>query len=228
MFRSDFIEAEDVQPVGISSAETGFSDLWKNGEGDPFAFDIVQIGKTMGSSKSDSKKTASTDLDLANARIRELDIELQSARLEFEEERKLHSRIAQDFANYRTKSETATNEELDRQLEKVFLDISGSVAQLITQDYLLNKNGKPVQAKDVVNVSSGIVKTLLRHGMETVGKVGEETQFDLNSHEPISIDEAITDNENVTIRMVGIAFKGKILRRASVSKSMTTSQSEAP
>ncbi len=121
----------------------------------------------------------------------------------------MHSRIAQDFANYRTQSETATCEELNRQLEKMFLDISGSVAQLITQDYLLNKNGKPVQAKDVVNVSSAIVRTLLRHGMETVGKVGEETQFNLNLHEPISVDEEISANETVTIRMVGIAFKGK-------------------
>lgn len=181
----------------------------------------------MGSSKPDSKKPTSTELDLANARIRELDIELQSTRLEFEEERKMHSRIAQDFANYRTKSETATNEEIDRQLEKMFLDISGSVVQLMTQEYLLNKSGKPVQVKDVLNVSSSIVKTLVRHGMETVGIVGEETQFDLNSHEPISVDEAISANENVTIRMVGIAFKGKILRRASVSKSVPVSPTEA-
>lgn len=181
----------------------------------------------MGSSKPASKKTTSADLDLANARIRELDIELQSARLEFEEERKVHSRIMQDFANYKSKSETATNEQIDRQLEKMFLDISGSVSQLMAQDYLLNKNGKPVQTKDVLNVSTSIVKTLSRHGMETVGKVGEETQFDLNSHEPISVDEAISANERVTIRMVGIAFKGKILRRASVSKSVPPSPPEA-
>lgn len=212
--------------MGISSADTGLADLWKNGEGDSLSI-FFRSGTTMGSSKPGSKKPTSKNLDLANARIRELDIELQSVRLEFEEERKVHSRIAQDFANYRTKSETATNEEIDRQLEKMFLDISGSVVQLMTQDYLLNKSGKPVQVKDVLNVSSSIVKTLVRHGMETVGKVGEETQFDLNSHEPISVDEAISANENVIIRMVGIAYKGKILRRASVSKSVSVPPTEA-
>lgn len=173
----------------------------------------------MGSSKPNSKKPTSTDLDLANARIRELDIELQSTRLEFEKERKVFDQVQQDFAYFATIAETATNEEIDRKLEKIFLDISSSVSQLMTQDYLLSKSGKPVQAKDVLSVSTSIVKTLLRHGMETVGKVGEETQFDLNAHEPISVEEAISANENVTIRMVGIAYKGKILRRASVSKS---------
>ena len=181
----------------------------------------------MGSSKPNSKKPTSTDLDLANARIRELDIEMQSTRLEFEEERKVFESVRQDFANFRLRSETANKEEIDRQLEKIFHDISGSVSQLMTQDYLLNKSGKPVQAKDVLNVSNSIIKTLLRHGLEIVGKVGDETKFDLNAHEPISVDEAISPNENVTIRMVGIAFKGKILRRASVTKTVPESSAEA-
>lgn len=39
----ELLEAKEAQPVDLSSVETAFADLWKNGEGDPFAFDVVQI-----------------------------------------------------------------------------------------------------------------------------------------------------------------------------------------
>ena len=177
----------------------------------------------MGSSKPNSKKPNSTQLDLANARIRQLEFELQTVRLEFAEEKQVFDRVMQDFNVFRAKVESSNSDELDRRMEKLFLDISSSVAQLLTQDHLLSRSGKPVQAKDVLNVSNSLIKTLTRNGLETVGTVGEDVSFDINVHEPINQDEAISGDELVTVRMVGIAYKGKVLRRASVSKNHATS-----
>ncbi len=36
-------EAEKAQPVDLTSVETAFADLWKNGECAPFAIDVVLL-----------------------------------------------------------------------------------------------------------------------------------------------------------------------------------------
>ena len=48
------------------------------------------------------------------------------------------------------------------------------------------------------------------------GSVGQSVVFDPNRHESLSAEDELRPGANVIIRLVGLSYKGKLLRKAGV------------
>ena len=104
------------------------------------------------------------------------------------------------------------------QVERLLADTATPVSQLLTQAHLLEEEGKPVQATDVLAVAKRLVRVLEDHGLTMEGKVGEIVLFNPDRHEPLgaATEVAIAVGQPVTVRFVGTAYRGKLLCRAGV------------
>jgi molecular chaperone GrpE (heat shock protein) len=87
---------------------------------------------------------------------------------------------------------------------------------LLTQAHLLKVEGRPVQANDILAVATRLVRVLQDQGLAVEGGVGESVEFDPNRHEVLSAEEKISPGEAVIIRLVGVSYQGKLLRKAGV------------
>jgi molecular chaperone GrpE (heat shock protein) len=83
---------------------------------------------------------------------------------------------------------------------------------------LLETEGHPVQAKDVMVVAKRLVRVLEDNGLKLAGNVGETVRFDPNHHEPLSAGASPKQGEHVVVRFVGVAYRGKLLRKAGIEK----------
>jgi molecular chaperone GrpE (heat shock protein) len=109
-------------------------------------------------------------------------------------------------------------EAVQEQVERLLSDAAAPVTQLLTQAHLLEVEGKPVQAKDVLAVAKRLVRALEDNGLTLEGSVGETVPFDPNRHEPLSGDAALMPGEAVVVRFVGVSYQGRVIRKAGVAK----------
>ena len=163
------------------------------------------------------RKSLSVQLQEAEERLLEVERELMSVRLDLEEKERTANLLAKDLERQSTSLDESAETIVSHHLEKLFDQLSGPVSQLLTQAHLHNVEGRSVQSKDVLSVTSNLVRILTDSGLEVNGTIGEKVQFDAGLHEPLTLDAPIHEGETVTIRMVGVSYKGKLLRRASVS-----------
>jgi molecular chaperone GrpE (heat shock protein) len=92
------------------------------------------------------------------------------------------------------------------------------VAHLLTQADLLERDGKPIQAQDVLTVARRLVRVLEDHGLTLEGSVGETLPFDPNRHEPLSAEAALQPGEPAVIKFVGASYGGKVLKKSGVAR----------
>lgn len=144
--------------------------------------------------------------------------ELQSLRLEIQEKGKIITKLKDDL-NRERDGKTAQVKELNQAfIEKIIADASTPISQILTQSYLLESEGKPIQAKDIISVSKRLIRVFENAGMNIEGTVGEKVSFDPNYHSPLSTNSEIKAGDKVIIRLVGISYQGKIIRKAGVEK----------
>jgi molecular chaperone GrpE (heat shock protein) len=98
----------------------------------------------------------------------------------------------------------------------MFGDSAPPVSQLLTQIHLLKVENKPVRAEDLAAVATRLVRVLEDYGLKTVGEIGQTVEFDPNRHDSISGESMPATGEAVQIRMVGITYQNKLLRKAGV------------
>ena len=146
-------------------------------------------------------------------RILELEGELQSLRLELTAQRRTTDQLKLELERQRG-GETARL--ATAQIEKLLQDVATPVSQLLTQTHLLKVEGRPVQANDVLAIVARLVRALEDHGLTIEGVIGHSVAFDPNRHEPLSMEEELEPGQAVIIRLVGLAYRGKLLRRAGV------------
>ncbi len=146
-------------------------------------------------------------------RVLELERELQSLRLELVEQKRVSENLKLELERQRG-GESSRLAAI--QLEKLFSEISTPVSQLITQAHLFNAEGRPVQAKDVLAVATRLIRTLEDHGLSLDGNIGQMVEFDPNRHEALSMEEEVEPGQPSIIRLVGISYQGKLLRKAGV------------
>jgi len=151
----------------------------------------------------------------------DLQRETQSLKLELEERDKMLAAAHNDLSVLQKNAESQTDRMIRERMEQLFVDLGAPLAQAVTQDYLSSAQGKTIQPKDLLAVTRRFVGCLKSHGLELMGTIGEATDFDPKIHESLSLDEKIEQGERVTIRMVGLSFMGKILRRIAVSRELT-------
>ncbi len=151
-------------------------------------------------------------------RILALEREVKSLEMAVQERDRMLKQIKDDLEYQRDTTSSNVTESVQTKLEHVFADAAAPVTQLLTQAYLLEE-GKPVQTKDVLTVAKRLVRTLKNNGLTLEGSIGEQAAFDPNCHEPLSANESLDPEQPVIIRFVGVAYQGKLLRKAGVQKA---------
>ena len=145
-----------------------------------------------------------------------LEREVQGLRLELESRDQMVADLKRELERARKDESARVTGAVQAQMERLLTDAAAPVAQLFTQAYLLEAEGKPVQAKDVLAVARRMVRVLEDNGLTLEGHVGETMSFDPNRHEPLSAEAAPKPGEAVTVRFVGVSYSGKVIRKAGV------------
>lgn len=148
--------------------------------------------------------------------VAELEREAQSLRLELEERDRVVANLKGELERQRGSASAHVSEAVQVQVEGLLADVATPVAQLLTQAHLLEVEGQPVQARDVLAVAKRLVRTLEDNGLTLEGSVGESVPFDPDHHEPLSADAPLNPGQTVAVRFVGVAYRGKLLRKAGV------------
>ena len=151
--------------------------------------------------------------------VMDLTREAQSLRLELQEREELIAKLKENLERFRSGAGARVDESVQAQIEQLLADAAAPVSQLLTQAHLLEKEDRPVQAKDVLAVAKRLVRVFEDSGLELMGSVGETVQFDPNHHEPLSTAGVVATGDRVVVRFVGVAYRGKLLRKASVEKA---------
>lgn len=151
---------------------------------------------------------------MSEERVIELEREVQSLRLELAEQKKAAERLKLELERQRGEENARL---VSVQLERLFNDVASPASQLLMQAHLLRMEEKPLQASDILSVGLRLVRVLEDYGLSAVGSVGEQVAFNPNKHDLLSTDMAVSPGETVIIRLVGIAYQGKLLRRAGVA-----------
>jgi molecular chaperone GrpE (heat shock protein) len=151
-------------------------------------------------------------------RILALEREVKSLQMALQERNQMLERLKGDLEYQRDTASSNVTEIVQTKLEHVFADAAAPVTQLLTQAHLLEE-GKPVQSKDVLTVAKRLVRTLKDNGLSIEGNIGERVPFDPNRHEPLSANDSLSPEQSVIVRFVGVAYQGKLLRKAGVQKA---------
>ena len=165
-----------------------------------------------------SNDQASTDDETKVARIRDLEKELQASKLDIDELKSQLTSTKHDLQVQTQQGANLRDIQIRESLTALFEELSGPLAQLLTQNNLQHVQGKSIKSGDIDGTIKRLVQKLEKYGLEISEEVGSTTLYDPNEHEALALGDTIETGDRVLIRMYGISFEGKTLRRASVSK----------
>ena len=134
-------------------------------------------------------------------------------RLELDETKQLLTAARHDLDLLNKQAEVNRQQDLRGQLEKMFAEIALPAAQVLVQEQMLNKEQKLLKAEDIQATSNRLLRVLQNHGLVVEGTIGSTVSFDHNFHQPLALEEGIQHGDAVVIRMCGISYHGKVLRR---------------
>ncbi len=149
-------------------------------------------------------------------RVLLLEREVQRLRLELAEERERTARLQGALEQQRGDVDGLVRERVGAQMERMLTDAAAPVAQLLTQAYLVEVEERPVAARDVLAVARRLVRSLEDVGLTVEGRIGERVAFDPARQEPLSAAALPERGQMVAVRFVGVAYRGKVLRKAGV------------
>ncbi len=148
-----------------------------------------------------------------------LQTELQNLRLELKERDQTITTLKQELDRQRQGEQTRLNQTLQSETEQLFREIASPISQILTQAHLLETEGKPVSPQDILTVAKRLIRSLEKKGLTLDGTLGETVPFDANYHQPLNSQQQITQETPVTIKIVGIAYQQKILKKALVERA---------
>jgi molecular chaperone GrpE (heat shock protein) len=143
--------------------------------------------------------------------------ETQSLRLELEARDERIARLTQEVERLRDQQERLSAAAASARVEALLSEAAAAVSQILTQADLLDRQGKPVQARDVLVVARRLVRALEAHGMIVDGTPGAQVLFDPVRHTAIS-GSSLAVGQPVTIRFAGVSFQGKTLYKGIVEQ----------
>jgi molecular chaperone GrpE (heat shock protein) len=150
-----------------------------------------------------------------HARLLALERSAQELRLTLRERDGQVAQLKADLERQRQAESARLAEGVAAERERLFAEAAGPVAQLLTQAHLLEAEGKPVQARDVLAVARRLVRALQDQGLELVAAAGEEVPFDPNRHAALG-GPGPAPGQRVRVRFAGVAAGAKVLRKAGV------------
>ncbi len=149
-------------------------------------------------------------------RLLTLERQIQNLRLELAERNQIVDKLKQELERQRTSESDHITTAVQTQVEQLLTDATAPVTQLLTQAYLLEVEGKPVQAKDVLVVAKRLIRALEDNGLTLTGSVGETVPFDSNLHDSLSASTSLAPGVPVVVKFAGVSYQGKVIRKAGV------------
>ena len=151
----------------------------------------------------------------ADERLLEAEREVQELRLEAQERERQADSMRADLERSRQGEAARVSEAVEVRIEQLLAQAATPAAQLMVQAHLLEAEGKPVEARDVLAVAKRLVTALAEAGLAFEGAVGETAAYDPDRHEPLG-GPALTLGQTVVVRVPGCSYRGRLLRRAGV------------
>lgn len=163
-------------------------------------------------------------LDLENSRetINELNARVQSLQLQAADDARIMREQQREIERLKAHQTEAVTDAVDHRIEKLMQEVASPVAQLISQAHMFEKESKPIQLKDVLIVSKRTIRALQNAGLQVRDTPGETVTANNDEHELASGKDTLKDRETVVVRIPGIAFKDKVIRRSVVVRFTDT------
>lgn len=143
--------------------------------------------------------------------------ELQALRLELESTRQKLAYAVRELERSQANTPQQAREMAALRVEAILREVASPAAQLTTQNYLAEVEGKKLEGRDVLAVGRALVRGLQNHGMQPTGQVGMRIPFDPNLHAPLSAQTTLSSGQTVVVRFVGFSFEGKVILKALVT-----------
>ena len=151
-------------------------------------------------------------------RIVSLEADARQLRLELDEQVQLVATLTRTLEQQRAQGDRRVSDATQDAVHDLVRQLAGPVSQFATQMYLLETEGKPILAKDVLTVARRLIRALEDYGVTLEGAVGESRVFDPDRHEPLGEDNPLSPGETGVIRFAGVCHQGRIIRKASMER----------
>jgi molecular chaperone GrpE (heat shock protein) len=142
--------------------------------------------------------------------------QIQSLRLQIEERDRTIAQLKAELDGQRSTVRGLAEEAVRARAQRLMQNAAAPAAQLALQAHLLDAEGKPVQARDVLAVARNLVRALEGEGLTVEIKAGERVTFDPNRHEPLSADIPMSAGQPARVKLPALSFQGALLRKAGV------------
>lgn len=159
---------------------------------------------------------ASQELEQERTLRLSAETELQQLRLDLKQSQQRVAQLQADLGRQGREQGDALNEQLQVQLEELLTPLATPLAQLLTQQHLIEVQGKELSAKDLLATSRRIWQGLTTVGLGALEAIGEVVAFNPDRHQPLSQATSLRRGESVKVRIPGITLKGKVLKAAAV------------
>jgi molecular chaperone GrpE (heat shock protein) len=142
--------------------------------------------------------------------------ELQQLRLELQQAQQDVNQLKTDLSRQYQQHGDILTEKLQVQLESILTPLASPLAQLLTQQYLIETKEKDLRVKDLLATSRRIWQALAPFGLEALETIDDVVEFAPDRHQSLNHTANLRLGEQVRIRIPGIAIKGKVLKAAAV------------
>ncbi len=142
---------------------------------------------------------------------------IQKLELELRERDEALNAVKADLERERASESERLDERVRERLNKLMDDLSGPLQQLLTQNFLVEKQGNALEAKDVLAVARRLVRTFEQHGLSIEVEPGATVDFDPNTHETIGQPATLEPGQSAVVKLPSLAFNGRLLRKAGVA-----------
>lgn len=119
-----------------------------------------------------------------------------------------------EYASLAGAKERAASGAGQEELEKLFKRIAGTLANLTTLAACA-ESGQEVEVRDLVSLFRGLERELAKAGLEPIGRLGEQTGFDIAAHQRMS-GGAVHAGTPVTVQLPGYRMGERVLMKAMV------------
>lgn len=147
----------------------------------------------------------------------DLELEARVSGLEMDL-RERDGRIAQmqrEYSELEAAKERAAATSGQEGLERLFQKLAGTLANLAVLSAAVD-DGQQVEAGDLVSLIRSLEREFARAGLEPIGQVNQQTEFDVAAHQRMS-GGAVHPGTRVSVQLPGYRFGSRVLLKAMVS-----------
>jgi molecular chaperone GrpE (heat shock protein) len=151
--------------------------------------------------------------------------EIASLQMDLQERDREIQEMRSEYATLEAAKERAATGAGQDELERLFKRLAGPLANLTALSAMADA-GQEVAAGDLISLIRSLEKELARCGLEPIGQVGQQTSFDLATHQRMS-GGAVRAGTPVTVQLPGYRMGTKILAKVLVSATQEAPREES-